>query len=201
MELSLNKLPWYGQLAAFVVVAAIAYGGFSYYWVAPAREEMALRQAELDKFRADINRALDTASQLPEFEAQVVELESRLEGLRAGLPEQKDVADLLRRIQTLATQSSLTIRAFTPQPTETRELHAEWPIRLQLEGTYHNLGLFFDKISKFSPIINISSVAIRAKDPPELNTTITADCMATTFVLLDSSPPAGAPSDQAAVGG
>ena len=201
MELSLNKLPWYGQLGAFVVVAAIAYGAFHYYWVAPAREEMGLRQATLDKFRADISRALDTASQLPEFEAQVVELEARLEGLRAVLPEQQDVADLLRRIQTLATQSSLTIRAFTPQPTETRELHAEWPIRLQLEGTYHNLGLFFDKISKFSRIINISSVAIRAKDPPELNTTITADCIATTFVLLESSPSADASPGQAAVGG
>ena len=201
MELSLNRLPWYAQVGTFVVVAAIAYGGFHFYWVSPAQDEMAQRQAELDKFRADINRALDTASQLPEFEDQVAELESRLESLRAVLPEQKDVADLLRRLQTLATQSSLTIRSFTPQPTETKELHAEWPIKLQLEGTYHNLGLFFDKISKFSRIISISSVDIRAKDPPEPNTTITADCTATTFVMLESSPSAGAPPDQAAVGG
>ena len=160
MELSLNRLPWYAQVGTFVVVAAIAYGGFHFYWVSPAQDEMAQRQAELDKFRADINRALDTASQLPEFEDQVAEFESRLESLRAVLPEQKDVADLLRRLQTLATQSSLTIRSFTPQPTETKELHAEWPIKLQLEGTYHNLGLFFDKISKFSRIISISSVDI-----------------------------------------
>ena len=103
MELSLNRLPWYAQVGTFVVVAAIGYGGFHFYWVSPARDEMAQRQAELDKFRADINRALGTASQLPEFEGQVAELESRLESLRAVLPEQKDVADLLRRLQTLAT--------------------------------------------------------------------------------------------------
>ena len=52
-------------------------------------------------------------------------------------------------------------------------MHWEWPIRLQLDGTYHNLGMFFDRVSKFSRIINISDVVIRAKEPPELNLTIT----------------------------
>ena len=49
-----------------------------------------------------------------EFQAQVTELESRLENLRQVLPEEKDVADILRRIQGLATQSNLAIQRFTP---------------------------------------------------------------------------------------
>ena len=36
------------------------------------------------------------------------------------LPEEKDVGDLLRRIQTLAMQSNLTIRGFRPQPIATK---------------------------------------------------------------------------------
>ena len=64
-------------------------------------------------------------------------------------------------------------------------MHSEWPIRLELDGTYHNLGSFFDRVSKFARIINISDVIIRAKEAPELNLTITVECTATTFVLLN----------------
>ena len=120
----------------------------------------------------------------------MAELEGRLESLKAVLPEQKDVADLLRRIQTLATQSNLAIRGFKPAPSVTKQLHAEWPIALQLDGTYHNLAMFFDRVSKFSRIINVSNITIHAKEKPEPNSTITVDCVATTFVLLETAKPA-----------
>ena len=80
------------------------------------------------------------------------------------LPEQKDVADILRRMQGLAAQSNLTIQRFTPQPAVQQALYAEVPFKLQAEGTYHNLGYFFDRISKFPRIINVSDISIRAND-------------------------------------
>src|SRR2546422_4920605 len=46
--------------------------------------------------------------------------------LRAVLPEEKDAADLLNRMQTVASQSSLTIKGFKPGATVTKQLHAEW---------------------------------------------------------------------------
>jgi type IV pilus assembly protein PilO len=185
MELNLNKLPWYGQLGIFVAVALAGVGAFYQFYVVPTNAEMEARRTTLSGLRADISKGSTTANQLNQFKAQVSELEARLEGLKAVLPEQKDVADLLRRIQTLATQSNLAIRGFKPSPTVTKQLHAEWPIQLQLDGTYHNLAMFFDRVSKFSRIINISNVHIRAKDKPEPNSTITAECVATTFVLLE----------------
>ena len=56
-----------------------------------------------------------TAKRLPEFRREVEQLEAQLERLRAVLPEERDVADLLRRVQAMATQSRLTIRGFTPR--------------------------------------------------------------------------------------
>ena len=79
----------------------------------------------------------------------------------------ENFADLLRSLQTLAVQSNLTIRVFKPAPVVTKELHAEWPINIELDGTYHNLGLFFDRISRFSRIINIGNIVLKAKDRPD----------------------------------
>jgi type IV pilus assembly protein PilO len=192
MELGLNKLPWYGQVALFVVLGIALIGGFYWFYVMPTQAEMVTREQKLASLRVDIQKGSTTANQLNQFRQQVAELEGRLESLKAVLPEQKDVADLLRRIQTLATQSNLEIRGFKPSPSITKQLHMEWPIALQLDGTYHNLAMFFDRVSKFSRIINVSNITIRAKEKPELNSTITVDCVATTFVLIETNKPAAA---------
>jgi type IV pilus assembly protein PilO len=199
MSLSLTNLPWWAQVAAFVVLALFGCGAFFYYYEMPARAEMASRQTQLNSLRADITKGLATAKKLPEFRSQVSELETRLQSLKAVLPEEKDAADLLNRMQTVAAQSNLTIKSFKPGATVTKQLHAEWPITLELDGTYHNLATFFDRVGKFTRIVNITGLNVKGKDKPDANSTITATCVATTFVLLDK-PGAKAGAKPAAPG-
>ena len=189
MELSLTKLPWYAQVGAFLVLGVAGVGLFYQYIEVPQREEMTGRESQLKALRADIAKGLETAKQLPEFRSQVDELEGRLTNLRAVLPEEKDAGDLLRRLQTVATQSNLQIKAFKPAATVTKTLHAEWPIQLELDGTFHNVAIFFDRVGKFTRIVNISGVDIQGKTQPEPNSTVTVRCVATTFVLLDKPAP------------
>ena len=190
MELTLTKLPWYAQIGAFVVLAITGCGIFYYYYEMPVKADMVARQTQLVSLRNDVNKGLNTAKKLPEFRSQVTDLEGRLANLKAILPEEKDAADLLNRMQTVAAQSNMAIKGFKPAPTVTKQLHAEWPITLELEGTYHNLALFFDRVGKFTRIVNISGLDVRGKDKPDAGATITATCVATTFVLLDKPAPA-----------
>lgn len=185
MNLSLSKLPWHGQVGAFVVLAGLGVGAFTYYYDMPAREEMKTREQQLAALHKDIDTGLATAKKLPEFKAQVDDLEGQLANLRLVLPEEKDAADLLRRMQTVATQSNLTITSFKPAPVAMKQLHAEWPINLELTGTYHNLATFFDRLAHFSRIVNISGLNVRGRDKSDPSVTIAANCVATTFVLLD----------------
>jgi len=189
MNLSLSKMPWYGQLGAFAVLSIAGAGVFWNFYAKPAQESISQREAQLATIQAEIQRGLGTARRLPEFRRQVRDLEAQLERLRPVLPSEKDVADLLRRIQAMATQSNLTIRGFAPQAVATRQMYAEWPIGLQIEGTYHNLGGFLERVSKFPRIINVTGIHIKARDANKDGGTsansITAECTATTFVLIE----------------
>jgi type IV pilus assembly protein PilO len=189
-DFSLSKLPWKAQLVMFVVLSLSAAGAFWYFVDMPVQKRLATQRGELNTVRARIDKGLATARQLDQFRADVVDLQARLESLRPILPEEKDAADLLRRVHTLAVESNLTIRGFKPQAINTREMHAEWPISLELEGTYHNLGAFLDRVSKFPRIINVGSLSIEGKDEPQPNATIAVTCTATTFVLIEPAPPA-----------
>lgn len=194
MKLALDKSPWWGQIALYVLLAAGAAGAYYYFFHVDLAAQLAQRQQELQTLQAEVTRAQAQERRLPEFRAEVADLEHRLTALKAVLPEQKDVGELLRRIQTLATQSSLTIRGFKPQAVSVKQQHAEWPISLQLEGGYHDLGAFFDKVSRLPRIINITGIDIKAqgeRQAVETAATVEANCTVTTFVLSD---PAAAPA-------
>ena len=188
MDVSLSKLPWHTQIAAFVLVAGAAVAGFWKFYVTDMEADIQMRQLRLTSVRADIAKGLATARRLNEFRAQVDSLEQHLDSLKAVLPEQKDVADILRRVQGLAKQSNLSIQRFTPQPPKGQALYSELPYKLQAEGTYHNLGAFLDQISRFHRIINVSDITIKAKAPQTSTATIVAECVATTFVLQEGKP-------------
>jgi type IV pilus assembly protein PilO len=185
VDISISKLPWYGQIGAFVLLAVGAIYGFHTYYVADFNSDLTLRQTHLNALKVDINKGVATARRLPEFQAEVTNLAARLESLKNVLPEQKDVADILRRLQGLATQSNLSLLRFTPSPQRQQPLYAEVPYRITAVGSFHNLALFFDRVSKFPRIINIGDISITAHPRPDPNSTIIADMTATTFVLQE----------------
>lgn len=185
MELGLERLPWYGQIGTFALVSVVGLFVFQSYWAQPRQAQIAQQELALNQARIDVAQARQTARRLPDVRAALVAVERDLDELSAVLPQEKDAGSLLRQLQALAVETNLSLRAFTPQASISEGDHAAWPSRLELVGTYHNLGRFFDRVSKLSQVIHMREVTIRAVDPPRTNATITAECTATTFVLND----------------
>jgi type IV pilus assembly protein PilO len=191
---ALAKLPWYAQIGVFVFLSLVLAAGFYYQFETPAQAAMAERRVELDAINLRVQQGQAMARRLPEFRKEIAELEARLEVLKPILPTDRDAGDLLRRVQTLAVQSNLTILGFRPQAITLNEIHAEWPIGLQLEGNYHNLGVFLDRVSKFPRIINIGAMNLQNKPQPEANASMNIALTATTFVLTEPDAPAAQPT-------
>ena len=191
---SLSKLPWYAQIGIFVAISLVLVGLFWYFVESPKQITLQAQAKELSEIRARVTQGQTMARQLPQFRAEVQALELRLNSLKAILPDERDAGDLLRRVQTLAVQSNLQIRNFRPMAIVTHEMHAEWPIQLQLEGNYHNLGKFLDQVSKFPRIINVGNMTLAARPEPSANASMNMGVTATTFVFVEPppAPPEGA---------
>ena len=85
----------------------------------------------------------------------------------------------------------------TPAPTAQRDFYVEVPVNLEVEGTYHHLGAFFDRISRMSRLVNIGEVKIKAQSQQVINNTIAVTAVATTYVYQEPPPVAA----QGAAGG
>jgi type IV pilus assembly protein PilO len=193
---ALAKLPLAGQLGVAALVAAIICGGFYWFYYSDALEEQKRKEQQLAELQKQIRALEATANRLPEFQREVQALEARLETLKRILPPEKEMPDLMRRVQYLAAQSSLAIKRFNPAATAQRDFYVEVPVNVDVEGTYHNLGAFFDRISRMSRLVNMGNVKIKARGEQTINNTVTVSAVATTYVYQDPPPQGAAPGTQ-----
>jgi type IV pilus assembly protein PilO len=214
---ALTRLSVAGQMVAGVVAAAVILGVFWWQLYSPMLEEETRKSSELSALQADIRNLEVTANKLQEFQREVQLREAKLETLKRILPADKETPELMKKVQYLAAGSNLLIRNFTPGATVNREFpiegqpspkpgqppppgqqppteyYQEWPINVDVEGSYHNLGLFFDRVSRLSRLVNVGSVRIKSQSNPKPSNTIAVSCVATTFVYVEASPAPGAP--------
>jgi type IV pilus assembly protein PilO len=192
---TLTKLPLAGQLGVSLLLAAIMGGAFYYFWYSDKLDEEKTKRARLEQLQKDIRALEVTANKLQEFQREVQLLEAKLETLKRILPPERETPDLMRRVQYLAAQSNLVIRKFTPATPVSKDFYQEVPINVDVEGTYHMLGQFFDRVSRLSRLVNMGSIKIRNQANQTASNTIAASAVATTFVYVETPPaaPPGAP--------
>ena len=187
MALSLNDLPSRQQwMVAGGLCLALVVIYYFQFWGANAEQVERLRAQSMD-LRSEVNEIRAIAAGLPELQEEVAILESRLDILRNILPEQYETADLLRGVGTIAAQSNLDIRDLEFKDPVPYEFYAESPIELELEGSFHDLARFFDRIGKFARIINVDDVDISAAGG-EGNQTVSATVTAMTFIFIEEEP-------------
>ena len=189
----LTRLPLAGQLGVSAVIAALLCGGFYYFWYADALEQQRQKETRLAELQRQIKALEATANRLPEFQREVQALEARLETLKRILPPEKEMPDLMRRIQYLAAQSSLQIHRFNPAAVVQKDFYQEVPVVLELSGTYHNMGAFLDRVSRMSRLVNMGNLQIKSLQAQTLSTTVTVGTTATTYVYVDTPVPAAGP--------
>jgi type IV pilus assembly protein PilO len=184
----LSKLPVAGQLGLSIGLAAVVLGLFYYLKWSPMVEEAQQKTATLTALQNEIRQLEVTASKLQEFQREVALLEQKLETLKRVLPPQKETDDLIRKVQNLASESNLRIGVFNPQLMVNRDFYMEYPIQLSVDGTYHNLAMFFDRISRLSRLVNAGGLTITSVGAQSQFVTINASCIATTFVYRETAP-------------
>ena len=185
----LEGKPWYFGLAVGLGIGLLLFGVGYWRLLQPKRDEYDRLEAKLAELQTKIQEGRAARQELPKFREEVRQLELELDKLLRILPARRNTPDLMRRIRSLAEQGDFTLKRFNPGTLTDKEFFSEWPISVDVEGTYHNLALFFDRISRFSRIINIedleiSALAGSATSVHTINSTFTAK----TFVYKEPAP-------------
>lgn len=189
--MTLKDIPWYGQIAAAAIITGLLV--FSQFKMAPLNlQEKKARietlKKELEGKQAEIQKGEAAAAEKAKLERDIAALELKLADLRQILPTQPELGDLLKWIKSLADQTNLDLRLFSPGALGDREFLREQPIKMDVIGNYHQLGMFFDRVGKYARIINIENVRVIPNPDRTVRATIQASFMAKTYIFREDLP-------------
>jgi len=201
MAKSFHELSSRSQTIVFLLLCGLTVVGSWQILIGPEHSQLASERARLAAVQGEVARAQATASKLPALQRDVQAFEAQLLATTAVLPDEKDPQDVLRNLHEVASESAVNIASWTPKAIVTKTQYSEWPISLGLESSYHDLGRFFDRIASMPRLMSVSDLQIKVQIKPNVRSTVTASCVATTFVFkkeiaeaasaTPAAPPAG----------
>jgi type IV pilus assembly protein PilO len=181
-----DRLPFGGKLAVIAVLAVgvLAAAYFVYPNIKEMNEQIVTLEDDWTAKDRKMRNGQAIEARLEEFESEVAGLELKLADLSRILPREAETGDLLRWIKNLGDESNLDLKSFAPGSLQPVEFYKEFPIGMRVVGRYHDLGIFLDRVSKYSRIINVDKLSMKRFEGTnrERDKTITAEFTATTFV-------------------
>ncbi|MFA5354300.1 MAG: type 4a pilus biogenesis protein PilO [Thermodesulfovibrionales bacterium] len=153
-----------GLLAALpsvlIVVAAVVF------FILPSLQEMSTLSDENTAKEQEIVTAQKKTVKLSALMAENEVLKTRLAGLQAQLPEEKEVSGLLRKVSDSGIKSGLQVISWRPLP---RHVHSsnevyEIPVDVEMRGLYHSFGEFYSNITKLGRIANVVNFSMKPVD-------------------------------------
>lgn len=189
----MKNWPWYGYLVFAILIFALAF----LFYFKPQNAKLKVLTAERVKVEGEVQNLKQKKRELDKIEADIVAMTAKLKTLEVNIPQRKEIADILRQIQALAYDSRLDVLRFAPGNEVTKDFYAEWPIPIQVSGNYHNLGTFFDKLSKFARVFTIENFTIKVLTRQTDLNTINANWTAKTYFFPEPSAVAAPAKKQA----
>ena len=163
LTLDLKGRPWYFGAIIGAVLGIALVVACHYFILKPQQEEIVLLEKKHQDLQIKVREGNAAAAQLAGFQEKIANLEKELQKLVQVLPTKKETYVIIKKIKSLADAGDFGFRSFIPGTSLVdKDFYSEWPISVQLEGTYHNLAIFFDRMRNFPRIINIGDLEIIA---------------------------------------
>jgi len=191
LELKLEEKKWGFAVGVGLAIGIALAAAVHYAWFRNINADIKNKRAELEQLQQEIEKGRAAERKLAQFREEVKRLELELSKLLQILPSKRNTEELIKRIEALTRQGDFTLKKFTPGEFVPKEFYSEWPIEIVVDGTYHNLALFFDRMSRFSRIINVEDLKINSLDNAP-GKSIAANFVAKTFIYTGDETGAGA---------
>ena len=180
--LDLENRPWYVALILGVVIAGVLIWAFENYLFSDIQKDIKGRTNDLQVLQGKVREGKAAEARLPQFREEAERLETELNRLLRILPTAKQTDELIKKIKSLTERGNFRLVSFQPQAFVKKDFYSEWPIGVQLEASYHELALFFDRLSRFSRIINVESLSASAGSKKGSSYTINVAFTMKTFI-------------------
>lgn len=139
----------------------------------------------LNKQRVTLKKQIESvklkAANLAQFKKELEEAQEQFDETSILLPKESEIPKLLTDISALGRNAGLDFLTFKPLADIPKDFYAEIPVTINVRGPYHNMGYFFDQVSKLARIVSVSNVKMSSPKKEGGEMLLNSDCQLVTY--------------------
>lgn len=170
-----------GALVIYALVGAVLW----FMFISPTQDKILAAQRQNNELSSERNKHREKAENREQFEQEVELLNEQLAKAKKDLPNEREIPELLRRISSIGKKIGLEFLLFQPLPEVPREFYADVPVKLKIEGSFHEVATFFDRIGKLNRIVNVRDISMSSPFERSGKIVLTTDGTAVTYRFLN----------------
>ncbi len=155
---------WPGVVKGIIVLllsVLIVVGGY-FFLVEDQYKSLARVERTEQDLRQEFENKQAKAANLDAYRAQLAEMQETFGAMLRQLPNKTEVAALLVDVSQTGLAAGLEFELFQPQNEQPKEFYAELPIKLRVNGSYHEFGEFVSGLAALPRIVTIFDVSIKS---------------------------------------
>lgn len=185
-----TKIPWQQKVGALAGLLVLI-GALDYFLVVQGQfeERDSLDHEEQPEGRKQqVKKKLlekqQQASHLTEYKREVERLKQQVKEAQEQLPTSAEIPKLMRDIAYEGQQSGLVIKRFELAGEQAKGSFSAVPVRMSVEGSYHEVAVFLDRLSKMPRIVNVTNIALTGPHIVNKKIVLSGNYLATTFRFI-----------------
>ena len=152
------KLPIWQKFVMLIFIWGLIGGGYYYLVYTDQDDSLKQLQTSLTTLNKQIDELKIKVQAKAKFEKRLQDLEDQRKKALTFLPDEPLTDELSIELNRRAKQSQIRIATIVQDSEVPMGFYARLPIQLNLEGTFHQLVIFFNLISEMKRIVNIQDV-------------------------------------------
>ena len=160
-------------------------GGFFCFSYLPKAKKIKVYKVGYETLVNNLGIAKKNARKLGKYVVLLEDRKAEFSIVKKALPEKKEIPSLISGISEAGLTSGLDFILFQPESERKKDFYAEIPISIKVTGGFHNLVLFFDKVSRLPRIVNVEDINISVAGGGFGEVVLNTSCQAVTYQFID----------------
>ncbi|MGI9307633.1 MAG: type 4a pilus biogenesis protein PilO [Gammaproteobacteria bacterium] len=178
--------PFVFRAAAIALAFVVMSIGGMYYFVYEQKMPLLERaQDEEQNLRGEFENKQRKAANFNAYQDQLSEIERSFGTMLQQLPGKTEIPNMLVDISQTGLAAGLNEKLFQPMPEIQRDFYAEKPIKIRLDGSYHEFGKFVSEIAALPRIVTLHDIEIKPAGPKSGADKLVLSVTAKTYRYMD----------------
>ena len=166
-------------IVALILLLPVVIFYFLYYQ--PKADEITSLTNKTVQLKKDVQEAKAKAANKEQFEKELAAAQVVFDEMAVLLPKEKEIPKLLKDISSLGRNAGLDFLTFKPLADIPKDFYAELPVSINVRGPYHNMGFFFDQVSKLERIVSVTNIKMTSPIKEGGEMLLKSDCKLVTY--------------------